>query len=191
MHALTLGSLRAVGAGCSTSFLACGGKVPGCAAHRAPGPDVVYPSDPGRFPTVSVPLHWPASYVSGAARAGRGVRLRAGRRERRGVAARKKGCGRDFPRFSVKFSPFMYSTGFMSYSTVYWVKHKSATVFDMYPEAARHIHVYDGIYVYTLRRRNTKGENLTEERGERRPLPNPNHDPNSGPDVHRLVYEPP
>ena len=35
------------------------------------------------------------------------------------------------------------------------------------------------------------GENLTEERGKRRPLPNPNHVPNSGPDVHRLVYEPP
>ena len=50
----------------------------------------------------------------------------------------------------MKLSPFMYSTGFMSYSTVYWVKHKSATVFDMYLEAARHIHVYDGIYMYTM-----------------------------------------
>ena len=42
-----------------------------------------------------------------------------------------------------------YSTGFVSYSTVHWEKMlcartdtKSATVFDMYPEAARHIHVF-------------------------------------------------
>ena len=120
---------------------------------------------------------------------------RSSRRTRRAAAsrpARKKGCGRDFPLFSVKFSPAMYSTGFMTYSTVYWVKHKSATVFDMYPKAARHIHVYDGIYVYIYSTTpKYEGGNLTEERGKRRPLPNPNHVPHSGPDVHRLVYEPP
>ena len=59
----------------------------------------------------------------------------------------------------------------VSYSTVYWVKTKSATVFDMYPEAARHIRVYDGIYVYTTLKYEG-GKLATElERGERRPPP--------------------
>ena len=74
------------------------------------------------------------------------------------------GCRRDFPLFSVKFSPLMYSTGLMSYS-------KSATIFDMYPEAARRIRVYDGIYVYTTLKYEG-GKLATElERGERRPPP--------------------
>ena len=71
-----------------------------------------------------------------------------------GVQRRLAGCtwrrGRDFPLFSVKFSAFMYSTGFMSYSTVYWVDvvpcsagYKFSNRFDMYLEAARHIHVLE------------------------------------------------
>ena len=40
---------------------ACKGNVSACAPHRAPGPAMVYPSDPRRFPTVSVPLYWPVS----------------------------------------------------------------------------------------------------------------------------------
>ena len=34
----------------------------------------------------------------------------------------RPGYGHVFPLFSVKFSPFVYSTGFMTYLTVYWVK---------------------------------------------------------------------
>ena len=100
------------------------------------------------------------------------------------------GCPPLWPRPPPVFSevfPLHVSTGFMSYLTVYWVKisytrtdTKSATVFDMNPEASRHLRVRPSIHVrrhvlyttaYTCIQYGGKSENLTEERGKRRPPP--------------------
>ena len=90
-----------------------------------------------------------------------------------GVQRRLAGCtwrrGRDFPLFSVKFSAFMYSTGFMSYSFQLCSVYRRIIGRKMcmlgrtqsrqpYSTCIRRLHgiyvyttaytVYDGIYVY-------------------------------------------
>ena len=82
----------------------------------------------------------------------------------------------------------------MSYSTLYW---------DGYKIGNRIRHVFGGRTAYTCIRRHlryttpntcicTKGKNLNEEKRDRfQTLTLTNPDPNSGPDVHRLVLSPP